>query len=220
MVEAQHTASTMRLADSLEEQAALELILEASKPPLPPAVRRLHYLLATPFRYRPHLGSRFRAAFDAGVWYGAEALRTALAEKSYWRLRFLLDSPGTPDLKAVPHTAFRAGVRTAAALDLTLPPLKRERAVWIHRTSYEGTQAFARLAREARIQIIRYESVRDPEHASCVAALDPAVFGRGKPRALETWFIAASRERVRCAKEERTGQTWEFGREQSAGERD
>src|SRR2546430_10082011 len=75
----------MRLADSLEEQAALELLLEASKPPLPPAVRRLHYLLATPFRYRPHLGSRFRAAFDAGVWYGAEALRTALAEKSYWR---------------------------------------------------------------------------------------------------------------------------------------
>src|SRR5437016_1042669 len=159
----------MRLADSLEEQAALELILEASKPPLPPAVRRLHYLLATPFRYRPHLGSRFRAAFDAGVWYGAEALRTALAEKSYWRLRFLLDSPGTPDLKAVPHTAFRAGVRTAAALDLTLPPLKRERAVWTHRTSYEGTQAFARLAREARIQIIRYESVRDPERAACLA---------------------------------------------------
>src|SRR5438046_7321402 len=182
--------------------------------PLPPAARRLHYLLATPFRYRPHLGSRFRAAFDAGVWYGAEALRTALAEKSYWRLRFLLDSPGTPDLKAVPHTAFRAGVRTAAALDLTLPPLKRERAVWIHRTSYEGTQAFARLAREARIQIIRYESVRDPEHASCVAALDPAVFGRGKPRARETWFIAASRERVRCAQEERGGASWEFNSEQ------
>src|SRR2546430_15000299 len=84
----------MRLADSLEEQAALELLLEASKPPLPPAVRRLHYLLATPFRYRPHLGSRFRAAFDAGVWYGAEALRTALAEKSYWRPSFLVGSSG------------------------------------------------------------------------------------------------------------------------------
>src|SRR5256886_14479719 len=84
----------MRLADSLEEQAALELLLEASKPPLPPAVRRLHYLLATPFRYRPHLGSRFRAAFDAGVWYGAEALRTALAEKSYWRVGLPPPSPG------------------------------------------------------------------------------------------------------------------------------
>ncbi|MBV8876721.1 MAG: RES family NAD+ phosphorylase, partial [Gammaproteobacteria bacterium] len=81
VVEAQHTASTMRLTDSLEEQSLLEAVLEESKPPLPLAVRRLHYLLATPYRYRPHLGSRFRAALEPGVWYGAEALRTALAEK-------------------------------------------------------------------------------------------------------------------------------------------
>ncbi|HEX4648769.1 MAG TPA: RES family NAD+ phosphorylase [Steroidobacteraceae bacterium] len=217
MVEAQHTASTMRLTDSLEEQEALELVLEASKPPLPPAVRRLHYLLATPFRYRPHVGSRFRAAFDAGVWYGAEMLRTALSEKSYWRLRFLLDSPGTPDLKAVPHTAFRAPVRTTAAIDLTLEPLRRDRAVWTRLTSYEGTQAFARVAREAQIQIIRYESVRDPEHAACAAVLDPAVFGRSKPRSQETWFIAASRERVRAARE-RGEASWEFTRAQLLGE--
>ena len=199
----------MRLVDSLDEQAALESILEESKPPLPPAVRRLHYLLATPFRYRPHLGSRFRAPLDAGVWYGAEVLRTALAEKSYWRLRFLLDSPGTPDLKPVPHTAFRAAVRSAAALDLTLAPLVRDHAVWTHRSSYQSTQAFARLAREAHIQIIRYQSVRDPQHEACVAVLDPAAFARSTPRSQETWFIAASRERVRCAREER-GPTWEF----------
>src|SRR5689334_14935039 len=117
VVEAQHTPPTMRLVDSLEEQANLESTLEESKPPLPDAAQDMHYLLATPFRYRPHFGSRFRAALQAGVWYGAEVLRTALAEKSYWRLRFLLDSPGTPALKAVPHTAFRATARTAAALD-------------------------------------------------------------------------------------------------------
>ncbi len=204
----------MRLTDSLEEQSALELILEASKPPLPPEVRGLHYLLATPFRYRPHIGSRFRAAFDPGVWYGAEALRTALSEKSYWRLRFLLDSPGTPDLKAVPHTAFRAAVRSASAVDLTLAPLRRDRPVWTHSTSYHGTQAFARVARGAHIQIIRYESVRDPEHAACAAILDPAVFGRGRPRSQETWFIAASRERVRAAREERGEASWEFSRAQ------
>jgi RES domain len=210
VVEAQHTASTMRLADSLEEQAALELILEESKPPLPPAVAGLHYLLATPFRYRPHLGSRFRAAFDAGVWYGAEALRTALAEKSFWRLRFLLDSPGTPDLKPVPHTAFRAAVRTASALDLTLAPLVRERSSWTSRTSYSATQALAVTARAAGMAVIRYESVRDPEHAACAAVLDPAAFGRGRPRSQESWFIAAARERVRCARDERGGATWEF----------
>jgi RES domain len=217
VVETQHTASTMRLTDSLEEQAALEEVLEQSKPALPPSVRRLHYLIATPFRYRPHLGSRFRAALEPGVWYGAEALRTALAEKSYWRLRFLLDSPGTADLKPVPHTAFQASVHTAAALDLTLAPFTRDRAVWTHRSSYQGTQALATVAREAQIQLIRYESVRDPERSACAAVLSPAAFGRGKPRALETWFIAASRTRVRCARDERGGATWEFASTQLLG---
>jgi RES domain len=217
VVEAQHTASTMRLTDSLEEQAALEAVLEESKPPLPATVRRLHYLIATPFRYRPHLDSRFRAALEPGVWYGAEALRTALAEKSYWRLRFLLDSPGTPDLKPVPHTAFQASVRTAAAVDLTATPFTRDRAVWTDRSSYQGTQALAAVAREAQIQVIRYESVRDPESAACAAVLSPAAFGRGRPRGLETWFIAASRERVRCARDERGGATWEFASAQLLG---
>ncbi|HEV8019430.1 MAG TPA: RES family NAD+ phosphorylase [Steroidobacteraceae bacterium] len=217
VVEAQHTASTMRLVDALEEQAALEAILEESKPPLPPAVQRLHYLLATPFRYRPPVGSRFRAPFDGGVWYGAETLRTALAEKSYWRLRFLLDSPGTPDLKPVPHTAFRAAVRSTASVDLTAAPFVRERATWISRTGYQETQAFARAARAAHIELIRYESVRDPQQAACAAVLDPAAFGRGRPRGQETWFIAASRARVRCAKDERGGPTWEFTGEQLTG---
>ncbi len=216
VVEAQHTASTMRLADSLDEQLTLEATLEESKPALPAAVVKLHYLLATPFRYRPQLGSRFRAAFEPGVWYGAEALRTALAEKSYWRLRFLLDSPGTPELRPVPHTAFRATVRTDAALDLTVAPLTRERSVWTERASYAGTQALAAHARLGRIAVIRYESVRDPQHGACAAVLDPAAFGRGRPRGLETWFIAAGRERVRCAKEER-GLTCEFTAAQLLG---
>jgi hypothetical protein len=218
VVEAQHTASTMRLTDSLEEQALLEAVLEESKPALPAAVRRLHYLLATPYRYRPHLGSRFRAALEPGVWYGAEALRTALAEKSYWRLRFLLDSPGTPDLKPVPHTAFQAAVRSRAALDLTRAPFVRERAVWTHRSDYHETQAFAGVARSAQIELIRYQSVRDPEQAACVAVLDPVAFGRGKPHRLETWFIAAARSRVRCAIQESDVPQFEFTAAQLLGE--
>jgi hypothetical protein len=207
-------ASTMRLVDSIEEQVALESILEDSKPRLPESARSLHYLLATPFRYRPHSGSRFRAPLEAGVWYGAEVLRTALAEKSYWRLRFLLDSPRTPDLKPVPHTAFRATVRTAMALDLRVEPLVRERALWTSRSDYSHTQALAGVARTAAIEVVRYESVRDPQHAGCAAVLSPGAFGRGKPRLQETWFIAASRERVRCARDERGGATWEFTRDE------
>ena len=209
----------MRLTDSLEEQALLEAVLEESKPPLPPALRRLHDLLATPYRYRPHLGSRFRSALEPGVWYGAEALRTALAEKAYWRLRFLLDSPATPDLKPVPHSAFTAAVRTRAALDLTRAPFVRERAVWTHPTSYQGAQELAAAARLAQIGLIRYESVRDPEHAACVAALDPSVFGRATPRGLQTWFIAAARSRVRCAPQGNGVPQFEFAAGQLLGEK-
>jgi len=207
----------MRLTDSLDEQSLLEAVLEESKPALPAAVRRLHYLLATPYRYRPHLGSRFRAPLEPGVWYGAEALRTALAEKSYWRLRFLLDSPATPDLKPVPHTAFQASVRSRAALDLTRAPFARERSEWTDPSSYQATQQLAAAARAAQIAQIRYESVRDPQHAACVAVLDPGAFGRGRPRSLETWFIAAARTRVRCALQGSDVPQFEFSAAQLLG---
>ena len=203
----------MRLVDSLADQVTLEFILEESKPALPPDTAWLHYLLATPFRYRPYLGSRFRAALDAGVWYGAEQLRTALAEKSYWRLRFLLDSPNTPALGPVPHTAFTASLR-APALDLTADPLARDRALWTDPVSYAATQVLAGIAREAALSLIRYESVRDPEHGRCLAALAPGAFHRPAPKRQEGWFIAAGRERVRCAQDLRSGAGWEFTREQ------
>ena len=133
----------MRLADSIAEQHLLETILEESKPAAAPGTGKLHYLLATPFRYRPAMGSRFRAPLDAGVWYGAEELRTSLAEKSFWRLKFLLDSPATPDLRPVPHTAFRAQLQ-GPAIDLTKPPLVADRDDWTNRESYAATQALGR----------------------------------------------------------------------------
>jgi len=86
MVEAQHQASTLKLVDSAAEQAVLERLLEASKPPLPAAMKRLDYLLGTPFRYPPrNHGSRFRAATDPGVFYAALDLPTAAAELGWWR---------------------------------------------------------------------------------------------------------------------------------------
>ncbi len=203
MVEAQHTASTMRLVDSLAEQALLEQLLEASKPAMPAATAKLHYLLATPFRYRPAQGSRFRAPQSAGVWYGAEHLRTALAEKSYWRQRFLLDSPGTPDLGPVPHTAFTAAVQSARTLDLTKPPMLRDARFWKDPVDYGATQQLATLARAAEppLQIFRYASVRDPRPGYCAVLLDPAAFKSPMPLHQETWFIAAARERVRCLRD-------------------
>ncbi len=196
-VEAQHRASTLRLVDSLAEQIALEDMLDASKPPVPPAAVRLHWLLATPFRYPapPPAGSRFRAIGDPGVWYGADAIRSALAEIGYWRMRFLIDSPKTPDLPAVAHTIFRAAV-SGRGVVLYQPPFDRWERQWQDPSSYVATQQFAEEARAAGIVMIRYRSVRDPRHGACVAVLDPRAFRQSEPLEQQGWLVKTSRSGI------------------------
>jgi hypothetical protein len=199
-VEAQHIASTLRLVANAEQQLALERILEASKPPIPAEAVKLHYLLATPFRYPSPVGSRFRAPAEPGVWYGAEAVRTACAELGFWRWRFLTDSAGLESLGPSPQTVFRAGI-DARAVDLTRAPFKRDRSRWTHRKDYAGTQQFAVVAREADVGAIRYESVRDPEHAGAVAVLRADAFKPLRPIEQTTWFLTVKRERVTWQRE-------------------
>lgn len=194
-VEAQHIASTLRLVASVEEQSLLEKLLDESKPPLPPEASDLHYLLSTPFRYTSPIGSRFRAPVDSGIWYGAEAQRTACAELGFWRWRFLVDSEALEAFGPSPQTVFRAGI-DGRMVDLTLAPFKKARAEWTHPVDYGATQAFARMAREADVDAIRYESVRDPEHGGAVAVLQPACFKPRKPLEQHTWFLTVRRDRV------------------------
>jgi len=197
IVEAQHRVPTMRLVDTLDEQRVLEDMLEASKPPVPEEARALHYLLSTPFRYPapPPVGSRFRGIGDPGVWYGADVVETALAEVAYWRLRFLSDSPETPDLLPVPHTAFRASIG-GSTIALSRAPFDRQRRQWEDSASYVATQALARVAREANVAMIRYRSVRDPEHRAAVAVLTPKAFRKSEPLEQRTWLIKVGRAQV------------------------
>jgi hypothetical protein len=195
MVEAQHTASTMKIVDSRDEQDVLEQLLEDSKPPRPVAAEALDYLLATPFRYDPRRGgSRFRAATDPGVFYGAESVRTAGAELAYWRWRFLLDAPTLERLGPVAHTAFRVEISTQA-VDLQQPPFVADAALWTNPGDYSATQDFARSARAAEIGGIVYRSVRDPEPSWCIALLTPLAFARARPYPqLQTWWLAVKRD--------------------------
>ena len=205
-VEAQHIASTLRLVSNVAEQAQLERILEASKPPLPEHCQDLHYLLATPFRYSSPVGSRFRAAADGGIWYGAEKLRTTCAELGFWRWRFLMDSPGLKSLGPAPQTVFRAGI-DAQLVDLTEAPFDRGRSDWTHPGDYSATQRFAKVAREADVDAIRYESVRDPQHDGAVAVLNPRCFKPRKPLEQSTWFLTV---RPEAAIWQQEGATFEF----------
>ncbi len=193
LVEAQHQVSTLKLTDTLAEQEILERLLEDTKPRLPSEAQGLHYLMAAPFRYGaiyPH-GSRFRRAGKTlGVFYGAERPETAAAEMAFYRLLFYAESSETPwPANAGEYTAFNAPVRTAAALDLTAPPLDADRQIWTHISDYEPCQAIAEVAREAAIDILRYQSVRDPLHGINLALLAPSVFTTQSPVKFDTWHI-------------------------------
>lgn len=193
-VEAQHIAATLRLVDNLEEQRLLEDILEATKPAIPAAAKKLHYLLFTPFRYPSRHGSRFRSVADPGVFYGAETVRTACAELGYWRWRFLTDSKGLTVLGPAQQTLFQAAVR-ARAVDLEKTPFARDAQAWLDPDDYRATQAFATSAREARIGLIRYRSVRDPDPGRCGAVLSPEAFSSTKPTApTQTWLLTVTQE--------------------------
>jgi len=205
-VEAQHIASTLRLVTNVEEQLLLERLLDRSKPPLPSEATDLHYLLSTPFRYSSPIGSRFRAPADSGIWYGAEAQRTACAELGFWRWRFLIDSDALQAIGPSPQTVFRAGI-DGRLVDLTRSPFKKSRAEWTHPDDYGPTQGFARVAHQAAVDAIRYESVRDPEHGAAVAVLRPSCFKPRKPLEQHTWFLTVRRAAVIWQRE---GETFEF----------
>jgi hypothetical protein len=192
-VEAQHIASTLRLVANVEEQIVLERVLEQSKPAIPGAAADLHYLLATPFRYASPIGSRFRAPADAGVWYGAERERTACAELGFWRWRFLMDTDALDSLGPSPQTVFRAGI-DGRMVDLTGAPFRRSRAEWTDPRNYAAAQRFAQVARQVNVDAIRYESVRDPEHAGAVAVLRPASFKPRQPLEQRIWLLTVRRE--------------------------
>lgn len=192
LVEAQHHVSTLKLVDTLEEQALLEDLVEAAKPPVPPECRHLDVLLATPFRYGPYPhGSRFRrAGRTPGVFYAAERVETAVAEMAFYRLLFFAESPRTPlPAGAAEYTAFAVRLATGRALDLTAPPLDRDAAAWTHPTEIEACQALAEAAREAGVDLLRYRSVRDPDGGANLAVLACRVFAEPQPVARQSWRI-------------------------------
>lgn len=194
LVEAQNRVSTMKLVDDLEEQETLEELLDASKPPVPPECRHLHWLLFTPFRYQARGDSRFRrAGRTPGVFYAAEAVETAVAEIAFWRLLFFLESPATPwPANPLEMTGFAARFDTPLCLDLTAPPYDARAADWLHPTDYAACHALADEARGLGCTAIRSPSARDPAGGINVSLLSCAAFAAAEPLARQTWHMQVS----------------------------
>ncbi len=195
-VEAQHVVATMRLVDTLDEQAVLEQLLEKSKPPLAAGSEGRHYLLTTPFRYRSPHGSRFRRGGTRGVWYGAATVKTACAEVAYWRWRFLVDSDGLrSDDLLTEHTVFSATVQ-GIAVDLTANPWAQQRSAWLDSADYSQTQALGEAARGRNVQWLRYESARD-RGGLCCAVLTPTALTAIQVDSQQTWHCRTTKDAVR-----------------------
>jgi hypothetical protein len=227
VVEAQHVVATRKLVDTAAEQALLEELLERAKPPLPreseaaraPPVR-LHYLLLTPFRYPPlRRGSRFGTRAERGIWYGADALPTALAEVAYYRLVFLEGT--TADLEPIlaDLSAFRVKVRTRSGIDLRRPPFVEHEDEVSSPVSYTTSQALGRVLRECGVEACRYRSARDPGGGANVALFTPAAFAASEPEPPETWYCVATRAAVELTRralrrpDAAKGSTYRFPRE-------
>ncbi|MBA8877457.1 RES family NAD+ phosphorylase [Phyllobacterium myrsinacearum] len=195
LVEAQHRVSTMKLVDTLDEQALLEDEIEATKPPLPPECAHLDYLLATPFRYGRYPGnSRFRReGYSPGVFYASEVVETAVAETAFYRLLFFSESPGTPwPRNALEFTAFEARYASKHGIDLTAAPFVQHAEHWTHLSDYTACLALADAAHQAGIEIIRYQSVRDPAGGANLALLSCGAFAMPRPTHTTTWRLVFS----------------------------
>jgi hypothetical protein len=196
VVEAQHQVSTRKLVDSTEEQILLEEMIDRVKPP-DVTGGKIHYLLFTPFRYPPlSHGSRFGARHDRGIWYGSMEMRSAFAEVAYYRLLFLEGSKAHLGTVTTALTAFTAGVRTMRGVDLTSAPFDKYHSKIASPISYDASQQLGADMRAAKVEAFRYPSARDVEGGVNVGVFAPSAFGKAKPRSLETWHSAASRERV------------------------
>jgi hypothetical protein len=163
---------------------------------VPPECRSLHYLLSTPSRYGAVYpsGSRFRCAgITAGVLHASELRSTAVAEIAVHRLLSFAESPDIPwPANPAEYTAFCAKYATRRAIDLTREKYERHKARWMHATDYRDCQALADTARAAKIEIIRYRSVRDPGHGINIALLTCRAFASAKPIKQQTWHIRFS----------------------------
>jgi hypothetical protein len=190
VVENQQLVGTRKLVDSEDEHELLELLIDGAKPPPPRGAdfEGLHYLLATSFRYPPlRYGSRFGTRAEAGIWYGAEGIGTALAEVAYYRMVFLDGTAASIAPLMVELTAFRASLRTDRALDLMAAPFAAFADEISSPVNYETAQRLGNDMREDAVVLFRYRSARDAEGGANIGLFSPSAFRRKEPFGFKLW---------------------------------
>lgn len=199
LVESQEQVATNQLVSSLDRQAVLENLLEATKPPMRTGTERLHYLLTTPFRYPPlKHGSRFGTRSEPSLFYGSIETRTVLAEAAYYRLVFWFGMATPPAGKLdTQHTLFGASYQTAQGLQLQSPPFDRHRAALTDPADYRASQALGSTMRSSGIEAFEFFSARDPDGGINVALFTPRALAKSEPVSQAPWLCELTADGVR-----------------------
>lgn len=198
MVESQEQVATNQLVSGLERQAALEDLLEANKPPNRAGAARLHYLLATPFRYPPlKWGSRFGRRNEPSLFYGSLDISTLLCEAAYYRFVFWSGMSIPPRRKLdTQHMMLSASYQSDFGMRLQDPPFDHYRRMLAHPSDYAASQELGTRMRTAGIEAFEFVSARNPDGGINVALFTPAAFSSPAPLALDAWLCETMAEKV------------------------
>lgn len=184
IVEDQSKSYTRSMVDTEEEHEILEQLLDENKPTLKLygdelALKGLHYLLFTPFRYPPlKTGSRFGKSTERNLCYAALELETAMCEKAYHRFRFLLASTGNIGDKTVNATAFKINIFSQRAIDLCTAPFSKYRDYITSPISYQDSQELGSNMRQDGVEIFISYSSRSKKNGKNVNIFSPNAFSK------------------------------------------
>ncbi len=185
-------SSIVKITDNDEELAIVEMAISLQISSLKNSLRDLHPLLKLPFTTKSYPGgSRFRAQFDSGVFYGADTIETAAAERGYHHHLFVKNSPSLVSSGATPFTFFTVKI-SMDLVDVRMAPFSKSPEIFHNKSSYLESQRFAILVRQSGVAGIAYTSVRNPKKALCVAMLSPDGFATKQPASWdENWSCIA-----------------------------
>lgn len=217
VVESQEQGATVGLVEDLDEQSLLEELLEAHKPSLPPGTERLHYLLATPFRYPPlKHGSRFGTRHEPSILYGSLNIGTGLAETAYYHFVFLdgMEEPPPAAKIDIELTSFEFSVASGSAVRLEWPPFLEHHAALADRARYEATQALGSAMRAAGVECFTYVSARDPDVGVNAGLFEPTALRNAAPKNHLRWECQMRAEQVSFRQRIPAAPVFHFHREQ------
>jgi len=165
MVESQEKVATMKLVDTLDEQALLESLIESTKPNLMDGQR--HYLIETPFRYPPlQHGSRFGSRFEPSIFYGAHTVESMLYESAYYAFYFWNALKIPFKNPVINHkTSFEVRVKSAKYVNLCAIQDMDIQQKLRSKTDYGFTQSVGATLREMQVDAFSYVSARSPNES-------------------------------------------------------